>query len=279
MIKGRPAGPTLHSYQVGSGLAPLAGQAELGGPGGFARLAGVSILVITGTDTEVGKTVVTAALAALARARGVDVAVVKPVQTGIGPGEPGDLDEVRRLAGVTDVHELVRLPAPLAPATAARQVGAGLPAVAELAERIAELKARDLVLVEGAGGLLVELDAEGGTLADLARELAAPMLVVARAGLGTLNHTGLTCEALRRRGLRCAGIVIGAWPVSPDLACRCNRDDLPHYAGAPLLGVMPENAAALTPDAFLAAAEGGLPGAGMLVEQLVRDALTKEVPA
>ncbi len=240
----------------------------------------MSVLVITGTDTEVGKTVVTAALAALARARGAKVAVVKPVQTGVAPDEPGDIDEVRRLAEAVDTHELIRLPDPLAPATAARRIGAQLPTVAEMAARIRELRGgRDLVLVEGAGGLLVQLDCNGGTLAELARELAAPVLVVSRPGLGTLSHTALTCQELRRRGLRCVGVVIGAWPASPDLASQCNRHDLPEYAGAPLLGAMPENAAALEPEGFLAAAEEGLGSAAGLLDQLTDNDLTREVLA
>src|SRR5580693_7443945 len=126
------------------------------------------MVVVAGTDTGVGKTVVTAAIAALARADGQRVAVVKPVQTGVRPGEPGDLDEVRRLSEVVDLHELARFPAPLAPATAARHAGLVAPTIQELAGAIIELRDRDLVLIEGAGGFLVQLDACGGTLADLA---------------------------------------------------------------------------------------------------------------
>lgn len=239
----------------------------------------MSFLVVAGTDTGVGKTVVTAALAALVRSRGAKVAVVKPAQTGLRRNEPGDLDEVRRLARVDDVHELVRLPDPLAPATAARRVGAQLPTVGKMARQIAELGDRDFVLVEGSGGLLVHLDHSGGTLADLASELGAPVLVVARAGLGTLNHVALTCEALRARGLSCAGIVIGAWPGEPDLASRCNRDDLAEYAGAPVLGVMPEDASVLDPVSFLAAAQGGLAGAAVLYDRPGHPGFPKEVLA
>src|SRR5947209_14745595 len=112
-------------------------------------------LVVTGTDTGVGKTVVSAALATLARARGERVAVVKPVQTGVSEGERGDLDDVRRLSGVDDLHELARFSEPLAPATAAGQAGVTPPTVPELAERISALVDRDLVLIEGAGGVLV----------------------------------------------------------------------------------------------------------------------------
>jgi dethiobiotin synthetase len=122
---------------------------------------------------------------------------------------------------------------------------------------------RDLVLVEGAGGLLVRFDEEGGTLADAAALLGAPVLVVARAGLGTLNAVALTCEALRARDLVCAGVVVGAWPAAPDLAARCNLDDLPVYAGAPLLGRLPAGAAALGREAFLAMARQSLNPTGV----------------
>jgi dethiobiotin synthetase len=210
----------------------------------------VRALAVTGTDTGVGKTVVTAALAALAVRRGVRVAAVKPAQTGVSGNEPGDVDEVRRLSGVDDVHELARYPEPLAPATAARRAGITPSSVRELAARITMLGDRDLVIVEGAGGLLVHLDAEGGTLADLAHALGAPVLVVARAGLGTLNHTALTCDALRAAGLTCQGIVIGAWPTEPDLAALTNLEDLSVYARAPVRGRLPEGAAALAAGAF-----------------------------
>jgi dethiobiotin synthetase len=210
----------------------------------------VNVLVVTGTGTGVGKTVVTAALAALAAARGERVAVVKPVQT----GGDDDLAAVRRLSGVSDLHALAGYADPLAPATAARRAGRpGLPPAA-VAAAVEQLADRDLVLIEGAGGLLVRFDDEGGTLADVARLLAAPVLVVVRAGLGTLNETALTCEALRARGLTCRGVVVGAWPADPDLAARCNLEDLAAYAGAPVVGRLPEGAGRMSPEELLAAA-------------------------
>ncbi|MFG3509569.1 dethiobiotin synthase [Streptomyces sp. NPDC047821] len=220
----------------------------------------MSVLVVSGTGTEIGKTVVTAALAAVARAAGRSVAVLKPAQTGVGPGEPGDADEVVRLAGdgVTPV-ELARFPEPLAPDTAARRAGmapVGPAEVAEAARKLAD--EHDLVLVEGAGGLLVRYDEEGGTLADAARLLGAPVLVVAPAGLGTLNMVTLTAEALRARGLAQAGVVVGSWPDEPGLAERCNVTDLPKVAGAPLLGAVPTGAAALPAGRFRARAAGWL---------------------
>ncbi len=220
----------------------------------------MTVMIVTGTGTGVGKTVTTAALAAVALRAGRSVAVVKPAQTGVAEGEPGDTAEVVRLAGsAVRTVELARYPEPLAPATAARR--AAMPCirpedVAGAARKLAV--DHDLVLVEGAGGLLVRFDEAGSTLADVARLLAAPVLVVAGAELGTLNATALTTEALRTRGLRCAGVVVGAWPGEPGLDCRCNLQDLPEVAGAPLAGLVPEGAGALEPGAFRAAAEGWL---------------------
>lgn len=220
---------------------------------------GMTILVITGTGTEVGKTVTTAAVAAVAVAAGRSVAVLKPAQTGVRPDERGDADEVARLAGEVTTGELARYPEPLAPGTAARR--SGLPPVRpeDVAEAAAKLAVEhDLVLVEGAGGLLVRLDDAGGTLADTARLLGAPVLLVASAGLGTLNTTELTARELAVRELGLAGVVIGSWPKAPDLASRCNLADLPVVAGAPLLGAVPEGAGGLEPADFRARAAGWL---------------------
>lgn len=212
------------------------------------------VLVVTGTGTGVGKTVVTAAVAALARAGGERVAVLKPAQTGVAPGEPGDLDDVLRLAGPVTVRELGRYPDPLAPDTAARRAGAAPVTAAAAAGAAKDLAGtHDLVLVEGAGGLLVRL-AGADTLADVAALLAAPVLVVAAAGLGTLNHTALTVEALRARSLTCAGVVVGAWPAEPDLAARCNLADLPAVTGVALLGALPDGAGRLPAAEFTSVA-------------------------
>ncbi|MCX5555916.1 dethiobiotin synthase [Streptomyces sp. NBC_00038] len=219
----------------------------------------MAILVITGTGTEVGKTIATAAVAATAVAAGRSVAVLKPAQTGVRPDERGDADEVARLAGAVTTLELARYPEPLAPATAARRASLAPVRPHEVAEAAAKLATEhDVVLVEGAGGLLVRFDDEGGTLADAARLLNAPVLVVAPAGLGTLNTTELTARELRARGLDFAGVVIGSWPNEPDLASRCNLADLPVVAGAPLLGAVPEGAGALEPADFRAGAPSWL---------------------
>jgi dethiobiotin synthetase len=212
------------------------------------------ITVVSGTGTGVGKTIVTAALAVLAVGRGSRVAVVKPAQTGVGGtgGEVADLETVRRLSGVTDVHELARFPDPLSPEAAARN--AGLPPL-DMTAAAAYIRAlattRDQVIVEGAGGLLVRYDPSGHTIADLALMLDAPVLVVTAAGLGTLNHTALTLEALAARGLKTAGVVIGSWPARPGLAERSNLADLADV----LTGRLPEGAGRLTPTAFRAAVQ------------------------
>lgn len=220
----------------------------------------MGVLVVTGTGTEVGKTVTTAAVAAVAARGGRSVAVLKPAQTGVAAGEPGDVDEVVRLAGgaVTGV-ELARYPEPLAPGTAAARSGLAPVRPAQVAEAAEKLAAsHDLVLVEGAGGLLVRFDEDGATLADAARLLGAPVLVVAAAGLGTLNSVQLTGEALRSRGLRPSGVVIGSWPGEPGLAERCNVGDLPVAADAELVGAVPEGAGALHPEVFRSQAAGWL---------------------
>jgi dethiobiotin synthetase len=219
------------------------------------------VVIVTGTGTEVGKTVATAALAVLLRARGSRVVVVKPTQTGGYAGEPGDVDWVRSRVGTNggvEFAELVRLRDPLAPDAAARREGVALPSVAQHARTIGDLaQSADVVLVEGAGGLLVRLDGQGRTLADLGAALryqgvSTGFVVVATASLGTLNVTALTAEALRTRGLPLLGVLIGSWPAQPGLAESSNLEDLPNVAEAPLLGRLPEGAGRLSPEDFRA---------------------------
>jgi dethiobiotin synthetase len=190
----------------------------------------VTVLVVTGTDTGVGKTVATAALACHARLAGLDVAVCKPVQTGEVDGDD-DLAEVARLAGVSELVSGWRYPEPLAPLAAAERAGKALPTRAELVSLIRGMDAPGrLTVVEGAGGLLVELGADGVTLRDLAVDLGAAVLVVVAPGLGTLNHTALTVESLATQNVRCTGLVIGSWPTDPGVAETSNREALDRIA-------------------------------------------------
>ncbi|MEV6280625.1 dethiobiotin synthase [Nocardia sp. NPDC051832] len=214
----------------------------------------MTVLLVTGTSTDVGKTVVTAALAATATAAGLSVAVCKPAQTGVAPGEPGDLAEVERLSGVTRSVELARYPEPLAPDTAARRCGQPLLTLAETVSAVEALGDADLTLVEGAGGLLVRVGEF--TLLELARALDAPVLLVAAAGLGTLNHSELTTRMLASAGVSCAGLVIGSWPEEPDLAAECNRTDLPRLTGVDLVGSVPAGAGKWDRERFSSAAPG-----------------------
>ncbi|MFH5210784.1 dethiobiotin synthase [Antrihabitans spumae] len=217
----------------------------------------MTILLVTGTSTGVGKTVVTAALAAAVAASGRSVAVCKPAQTGIGVDEPGDLADIQRLSGTETLVELARYPDPLAPDTAARR--SRLPALllADVVSTVRKLDSEhDVTLVEGAGGLLVGLGDRGFTVVDLAVELDAAVVVVAAAGLGTLNHSALTVSALAAAGVSCSGLVVGSWPAVPDLAAECNLEDLPRVTGIGIVGSVPEGAGAFERETFVTAATG-----------------------
>jgi dethiobiotin synthetase len=181
------------------------------------------ILFVTGTDTGVGKTVTSAVLAARAREADKRVRYVKPVQTGLAPGAPGsDADFVAARANV-ETFELLRFEEPLAPAIAAARAGAPID-FDLLVKQIGELRPDcDLLLVEGAGGLLAPLT-DDHTMADLARVLEAPLVVVARPGLGTLNHTALTLEAAARRTLSIDRLIISDWPANPAAVEETNFD-------------------------------------------------------
>jgi dethiobiotin synthetase len=210
----------------------------------------LTVLVITGTGTGVGKTVVSAALASHAGQAGIDVAVCKPVQTGTDSGDD-DLADVARLAGVTELAGLARYPQPIAPAAAAEQAQLTLPTRDELVRLIRGLdRPERLTLVEGAGGLLVELADGGVTLRDLAAELGAAALVAVSSELGTLNHTALTLEALAAQGVLCAGLVIGSWPAQPGAVATSNRTALARLA--PIRAALPAGAGSMNATDFAA---------------------------
>ena len=176
-------------------------------------------LLVTGTDTGIGKTVIAAALVLSRRAAGVDAVGFKPAESGIGEGEVADSAVLAAASGLSEplADPVARLAEPLAPAVAAERAGVTLdPAAIEA--RIAALRdaGRSLV-VEGAGGLLVPL-AWGYTALDLAARVGLHAVVVGRAGLGTLNHVQLTADALARRGVPVRAVVLNGRAPVPDLA-------------------------------------------------------------
>ncbi|HXG11615.1 MAG TPA: dethiobiotin synthase, partial [Gemmataceae bacterium] len=205
-------------------------------------------MIITGTDTGVGKTVVTAGIARLLRRQGCAVRVCKPVATGAswvgGRWVSEDTIRLAEAAGIPGDLEAVTswtFPDPVAPPVAARRQGVTLD-LAELAEAVRRChRPGAVLLVEGVGGLLCPLT-ERETVADLAAVLGLPLVVVARRSLGTLNHTLLTLEAAQRRGLRVAGVVVNE-TVPPDtLADATNVEELRRRITVPLLAVMPHQA-------------------------------------
>lgn len=171
-------------------------------------------IFITGTDTGVGKTHVGAGIASALRKLGVDVGVMKPVETGCrrrgGELIPADAVALMKAAGSRDPLDLInpyRFPKPLAPPVAARLEGKKIERKRVLAAYRTLKQRHDFMLVEGAGGIMVPLSDEYLYL-DLARDLKLPVLIVARPSLGTINHTLLTVMALRSAKVTIAGIVI-----------------------------------------------------------------------
>ena len=198
---------------------------------------------VTGTDTEVGKTVIAGAIALLLRRAGRRVGVFKPVATGCRHDPRGDLvsADAEFLAHCADspadlpTINPVRYADALAPSVAARRAKrpVDFEAIDRAYRRIRQ--DRDVVVVEGIGGLMVPLD-ERTFVTDLAKRLRLPLVVVARAGLGTINHTLLTLDAARRAGLDIAGVFLNhyrpseatlAEETNPDEIARCGNVDLP----------------------------------------------------
>lgn len=208
-------------------------------------------LFVTGTDTGVGKTVVSAAL--LHRFRGVaGLRYWKPVQTGIEQDD--DTAEVLRLSGASAeaaLHDGIRLRRPLSPHLSAALSGTAitLPGLLDIASR-QDGSAR--WIVEGAGGVLVPLN-ERDLMIDLMSVLGLPVVIAARSGLGTINHTLLTIEALRARALTCAGVVM-VGPPNED-----NRLAIERHGRVQVVGELPV-LSPLTPAALQSSAEGIAPG-------------------
>ncbi|MBI4832684.1 MAG: dethiobiotin synthase, partial [Candidatus Lindowbacteria bacterium] len=223
-----------------------------GGKGGFRKRD--TTIFITGTDTEIGKTVVAAGLALAFRESGLDVGVMKPVATGCRSNENRDTPSVTSLSlfsedvdylmgacGCKDGRELVcpqMLREPLAPEVAAELEGVRID-VRKMTRAYKELRRRhDVLIVEGAGGLLVPVK-KNYFMVDLVVAFSAPIIIVARPGLGTINHTLLTRELARAKKIDVAGIIINNFVERPSLAERTNPDVIRRYSGDQLLGIMP----------------------------------------
>jgi dethiobiotin synthetase len=202
-------------------------------------------LFVTGTDTEVGKTVVAGAIAATLRTRGGRVAAYKPVVTGIdepaAPGWPRDHELLAAAAGVSaDAVTPHTFGPPVSPHLAAELAGVELDidAMVTAASAAAAEAGAGILVTEGVGGLLVPLTRDH-TVRDLAVALGLPLVIAARPGLGTINHTLLTLEAARAAGLAVAGVVLTPWPEAPSVMARSNRETIARLGGIDVATIPP----------------------------------------
>lgn len=198
-------------------------------------------LFITGTDTGVGKTVVTAGLAAYLRHRGFDSGVMKPLETGCLSGSAGsDSVYLKKISQSKDDLDLINtyaFQAPLAPGVAAQLEGVEI-SFDLIKERFRRLELmHSFVLVEGAGGLLVPIGKKK-TMVDLMEYLELPILLVARLGLGTVNHSLLSLEYLAKRQVPVAGMVLNASAKKLDLSAKFNRATLSEWTRTPIWGTL-----------------------------------------
>jgi dethiobiotin synthetase len=195
-------------------------------------------VLVTGTDTEVGKSVVAASICAALAAKGERVAAFKPAVTGLDE-EPGPFGRDHELlAAVASAGQTPEDVAPyrFGPAASPHLAAEVAGVTIEPAELVAAARAHDLLVCEGVGGLLVPITT-GYLVRDLAVDLALPVVVAARPGLGTINHTLLTVEAARATGLRVAGVVMTPWPEDPTPMERSNRETVERLGRVPVSGL------------------------------------------
>jgi dethiobiotin synthetase len=205
-------------------------------------------LFITGTDTGVGKTIVTAAIAKVLKQHGVNVGVMKPIATGCVRRREGLVSEDGELlAHAGDVPDTldditpIRLAEPLAPTVAAARARVKLDLEPMWASWRRMRAVHDVMLVEGIGGLLCPVTPED-SVADLAQGFKLPLVIVARPNLGTINHTALTVEAARARGLRIEGIIINRCNRdAEDIAQMTAPDEIARVTNVPILGLVPDD--------------------------------------
>jgi dethiobiotin synthetase len=178
---------------------------------------------VTGTDTGAGKTYLAAAMCAALRADGVRVGAFKPVLTGLQDAGPSDEDVLAAAADAVTVPH--RFDPPVSPHLAAQLAGVTIDPTALVAAARAAGAACDVLVAEGVGGLLVPLTA-GYLVRDLAVALGLPVVIAARPGLGTINHTLLTIEAARTAGLPVRAVVLTPYPERPSVMERSNRETI-----------------------------------------------------
>jgi dethiobiotin synthetase len=198
-------------------------------------------LFVTGTSTEVGKTVVAAAIACTLAAEGQRVAVFKPAVTGLDEGVETDHELLRRAAGSEQSDEEIapyRYGPPASPHLAAALAGEEIDPERLRAAAGAAAEGTGAIVCEGVGGLLVPLS-PGYLVRDLAADLGYPLVVAAGPGLGTINHTLLTIEAARAAGLEVAAVVLTPWPAEPSEIERSNRETIAELAKVTVL-TLPE---------------------------------------
>ncbi|HEV2724610.1 MAG TPA: dethiobiotin synthase [Thermoleophilaceae bacterium] len=202
-------------------------------------------IFVTGTDTGVGKSVVAAAVCAALTGRGETVAAFKPVVTGLDeardPVWPPDHELLAAAAGGRQAASEVTpytFGRPVSPHYAAQLAGEPIDPRRIRAAADSAARGADALVCEGVGGLLVPI-APGYSVRDLAVELALPVLVVARSGLGTINHALLTVEAVRARALEVAGIVMSPWPERPEPIEQSNRATIEELTGVRVSGLPP----------------------------------------
>ncbi len=194
-------------------------------------------IFVTGTGTEVGKTVVAATIARTLAAEGKRVAVFKPAVTGLDEGVETDHALLRRASGSGQSDGEIapyRYGPPASPHLAATLAGEGIDPERLRQIAAAAAKGADAIICEGVGGLLVPLSPTY-LVRDLAADLGYPLVVVASPGLGTINHTLLTVEAARAAGLQIAAIVLNPWPGEPTEIERSNRETIAELSGAPVM--------------------------------------------
>jgi dethiobiotin synthetase len=204
-------------------------------------------IFITGTDTDVGKTWVAAGLTAALRERGINAVYFKPIQSGCPIQEgrliPTDARLAREVAGLTEPLEVltpISLRLPLAPGVAATQAGVEVD-LKRIAAGVRDLASRyEFLVVEGAGGLYVPLAGTQFLVLDLIRWLGLPLAVVAKSGLGTINHTVLTVKAALAAKIPVAGVILNRYPQKPGLTEETNPGVIAALTGVPILGRLPE---------------------------------------